>query len=124
VEYLQHLSIAVSVGPDCARIFLCGELDLNTADILRTRFNETFAGNGADRRSVIVLDLSDVTFCDAAGLRALRDIADKCFRLGTTLRLVNPSPKVRRVMELTDTLDQFNVEVDLRSSRGLDAERL
>ena len=114
VEYSEHLSIAVSFGPEGTRIFLCGELDLNTADTLHTRFNETFGRNGADRRSVIMLDLSEVTFCDAAGLHALRDVADKCCRLGTTLRLVNPSPKVRRVMELTDTLDQFNIDVELR----------
>ena|SRR5438105_3600151 len=114
MEYPQHFSIAVSLGPDGARIFLCGELDLNTASTLHTRFDETFGGNGADQRSVIMLDLSEVTFCDAAGLRALRDIDDKCCRLGTTLRLVNLSRRVRRVMELTDTLNQFDIGVDVR----------
>ena len=128
MDYPQQFSIAASLGPDRARIFLCGELDLNSASTLRSRFDETFGRNGADRRSVIMLDLSEVTFCDAAGLHALRDIADKCGRLGTTLRVGNLSSKVRRVMELTETLNQFNIEIDLcrpnqpadRSSRILE----
>lgn len=122
MEYPQQLSIAVSLGPDRARIFLCGELDLNSGSALRSRFDETFGRNGADRRSVIMLDLSEITFCDAAGLHALRDTADKCRRLGTTLRLINPSRKVRRVMELTDTLNQFNIEVDLRRPNNRPAD--
>src|SRR6266516_1613770 len=43
------LSIAISLGPDRARIFLQGELDLSTVDTLRTRFEEGIATNGEDR---------------------------------------------------------------------------
>jgi len=77
MQHPEYLSIAVSLGPDRARIFLCGELDLNTAHTLHTRFDETIAGNAVDRRSVILLDLSAISFCDAAGLHALREIANK-----------------------------------------------
>ena len=118
MKYSQQLSITVSLEPDRARVFLCGELDLNSTNALHTRFDEMFGGNGAGRRSVIFVDLSGITFCDAAGLHALRGIADKCCRLGTTVRFVNLSSKVRRVMELTETLTQFNIEIDLAGRRA------
>ena len=114
MDNAQQLAIDVSLGLDRARIFLCGELDMNSAATLQSRFDEIFGRNAADCRSLIMLDLSEVTFCDAAGLRALSDVVDKCCRLGAPLRLVNASPRVRRVMELTDTLSKFNLEVDLR----------
>jgi len=116
MDHAQDFSIAVSLGSDRARIFLCGELDLGSVATLHARFDENFLNRGVDRRSVIMLDLGDVTFCDAVGLHALRDLADKCRRLGTTLRIVNLPPNIRRVMELTDTLDQFNIDIDLRAA--------
>jgi anti-anti-sigma factor len=112
-----QLDIAVSLGPDRARIFLCGELDLNTVETFRTRLDETLTTKGDNRRSLVVLDLSDVTFCDSTGLHTLLDAASRCRQLGVTLRLVNVVAAVHRVMELTGTLGQFNVEVDLRPQR-------
>ena len=93
------LSIAISLGPNRARIFLRGELDLKTVETLHARFDETFSRD--DRRSLILLDLSDITFCDATGLHALTDLADKCRRLGATLRLVNVPPSTHRVIALS-----------------------
>ena len=111
MDDLMRLSIAISLGPDRARIFLRGELDLNTVDTFRTRFDEVLASNG-DRRSLIVLDLGAIKFCDSTGLHALLDLATRCHRLGVTLRLAHLAAAVRRVMELTDTIGNFNVEVD------------
>lgn len=114
MDNLSRFSIAVSLGPDRARIFLRGELDLSSVDLLRARFDETFSSNSDDHRSLILLDLTEIVFCDSTGLHALIRLADQCRRLGASLRLVNVPPNVRRVMELTDTLDQFNTEVDFR----------
>ena len=70
MDHAQHFSMAVSLGSDRARIFLGGELDLGSVATLHTRFDENFVNRGVDRRSVIMLDLGDVTFCDAIGLHA------------------------------------------------------
>jgi anti-anti-sigma factor len=108
-----RLAIVVSLGLDRARVFLQGELDLNTVETFRARIDDMLASTGDGRRSVIVLDLSDVTFCDSTGLHALLDVANRCHQLGATLRLSNLAAAVQRVMELTDTIGRFNVEVDL-----------
>jgi anti-sigma B factor antagonist len=119
-----QLAIAISLGPDRARIFLQGELDLNTVETFRTRFDDMLAGNGDGRRSLIVLDLSEVTFCDSTGLHTLLDVANRCDQLGVTLRLSNLAAAVQRVMELTDTFGRFNVEVDLRQHGTRDLGRI
>ena len=118
------LSIAISLGPDRARIFLDGELDLNTVETFRARFEDMLATNGDSRRSLIVLDLREVSFCDSTGLHTLLDAANRCHQLGVTLRLSNLATAVQRVMELTDTIGRFNVEVDLRPQSTRDLGRL
>jgi anti-sigma B factor antagonist len=119
-----QLSIAISPGPDRARIFLHGELDLNTVETFRARFDEMLATNGNGRRSFIVLDLGEVTFCDSTGLHTLLDLATRCHQLGVTLRLANLAAAVQRVMELTDTVGRFNVEVDVRPQDTQEPGRL
>ncbi len=119
-----QLSIAISLGPDRTRIFLEGELDLNTVETFRAPFDDMLATNGDSRRSLIVLDLSEVTFCDSTGLHTLLDVANRCHQLGVTLRLSNLAASVQRVMELTDTIGRFNLEVDLRPPSTRDLGRL
>jgi anti-anti-sigma factor len=108
----QPFSIAVSLGPDSSRVFLRGALDVKSAAEVHARVYEAVGNDGASRRSLLMVDLAEVTFCDAAGLRALCDVADRCRRLGMTMRLVNVPIGVRRIMQLTDTLAQFSIEID------------
>jgi anti-anti-sigma factor len=48
-----------------------------------------------------VLDLHGVTFMDAKGLATLVDIQRRARGAGGCVRLVAPSPSVRRVLKLT-----------------------
>jgi anti-anti-sigma factor len=89
-------SIAVSVDLPHARVRVAGELDRDSAhhlleavEILATR---------ADRRWQ--LDAADVTFCDAAGLRALTGAHAFAAAHGRSLRLVRRSRPVARLVSL------------------------
>jgi anti-anti-sigma factor len=62
--------------------------------------------------------------CDSTGLHTLLDVANRCRQLGVTLRLANLAAAVQRVMELTNIIGRFNVEVDLRPQRTRDLGRL
>jgi anti-sigma B factor antagonist len=109
MDTLDQLAIAISLGPNRARVFLRGELDLATAPILHNSVDGLLAGNG-QHPALLLIDLADLTFCDSSGLRALLRILERCHRVGTNLRLVNVPANVHRVFELTGTTGVLNIE--------------
>jgi anti-sigma B factor antagonist len=104
----DQLTIAISLGPDRARVYLRGELDLATAPLLHQHLDDLLAGNG-QHRSLVLIDLADLTFCDSSGLRVLLHILDRCQRVGTNLRLTNVPANIHRVFELTGTTSVLNI---------------
>jgi anti-sigma B factor antagonist len=55
---------------------------------------------------VVIADMTDTTFCDASGLRALAQEHQRGAFDGTELRLLRPSVDVLRALEMTG-LDQM-----------------
>ena len=78
-----------------------GELDLATADSLAAR---GYAAIGRQARALL-LDLAEVSFCDARGLSALVRIANHADRTGCRYGLIAPQPPVVKVLRITG-LDQ------------------
>jgi anti-anti-sigma factor len=72
---------------------LVGELDLAGVPEVRDRLVE-WQGD-------VELDCSGLTFIDASGLKMLGAIHYACARRGAKLLIVNPSPCVIRLLELT-----------------------
>ena len=83
-------------------LLLTGEIDSYTAPEL----SERLAGDPP----VEVLDLAGVTFIDSSGLRTLLAATRRASQLGTVVRLRNVRPTVRRMLEITGTADQFEIE--------------
>jgi anti-anti-sigma factor len=76
-----------------SRLVVRGECDCDNAGELARRLDDL-------GRVFVELDLSDVTFFDSASLRVVLT----AYRDNPKLRVVNPSRQVRRVLEITDTL--------------------
>ena len=72
---------------------LTGELDLATVNDLQ----ETVAALVDRAPEHLIVDLSDVTFMDSSGIALLLQVSQRLPR--TELR--NPSPLIRRVLDLT-----------------------
>ncbi|WP_165975473.1 STAS domain-containing protein [Actinomadura rubrisoli] len=74
-----------------------GELDIATAPALRERLT------GLLRPGIrlLVLDLSGVTFCDAAGLAVLVGTRRRANPRGIVMLLAAPGPQVLRVLRAT-----------------------
>jgi anti-sigma B factor antagonist len=72
-----------------------GELDMATADGLSQLLRDAAEGGGS-----VKLDFSGVSFMDSSGLRALLDAATRRNGSGPVV-LVNPSPQVRRVLDIS-----------------------
>lgn len=86
-----------------------GELDLATAPALEEALSAAFRDGAAEEVKVLSIDLSDVGFVDASGVRAVC----RCAALATqrelrcVLRLGDS--RNRRVFELCEVLDRFEL---------------
>lgn len=88
------------------RLALEGELDVHSADLLRS------IGLGAcnDGRTLI-LDLVDLTFVDSTGLGTIAQLQKRCTAGGGELVVTNVPDTVARMLEITG-LDKYLRTVD------------
>ena len=90
------MDVSVVDHPDdgVAVVALRGQLDIDTAAHLRGALRMVL------RRPVprIVVDLSDLTFCDSIGLSSLALAHNHCVESGGYLRLAAPNPFLRKVL--------------------------
>jgi anti-anti-sigma factor len=99
---------AADVRDDAVYIVVRGEMDISNADRLATCFDEACAAG----RPAIVFDLSGVTYCDSSALHVLTRAVERCEPLGLSMSVVGARGTVRRVFEITDTIDAFNIKDD------------
>ncbi|MGI5164381.1 STAS domain-containing protein [Spirillospora sp. CA-253888] len=78
-------------------VALHGELDIASAPELRTHLLGTLQHSAR----LLILDLGEVTFCDAAGLAVLVAAGRRATEAGVTLHLANPRPQVTRLLLIT-----------------------
>jgi anti-anti-sigma factor len=79
------------------RVQLRGELDLATADVVADRLRRL-----RERRAVVLLDLDELAFIDAAGLRVVVAAAQDAAKDGWVFTVTRGSAPVRRLFELLD----------------------
>src|SRR4051794_37416230 len=82
-------------------VVLSGELDMETSQLLR---DAMLRAEDADGRGV-TLDMQDVSFIDSSGLRVLVAF----YRHNRRMTILKPSVPVRRVLELSGTIDLFDI---------------
>ena len=87
---LRHAVHAGAVG-----IVMVGELDVAAADDARDVISRAQAA-----APEVICDLHDVSFIDPCGLHVLVDAAASARRNNARLTLANPSPSVRRLIDL------------------------
>lgn len=75
-----------------------GEIDVFTSASLEQYLRTAMI----DNRARIVLDLSEVTFIDGAGLRVLERCRQDCWDQGLSFGVTQPAPHIRRLLELVD----------------------
>jgi anti-sigma B factor antagonist len=83
-----------------------GELDLHITPELQDRVVAAIEG-GAE---LVVVDLSGVTFIDSMALGVLLGAVNRLRRRGGNLRLVVPSPDLRRIFEISHLDQVFTLE--------------
>jgi anti-sigma B factor antagonist len=83
-------------------VTVSGDLDISNAGTLE----QAVASITAERPERVVFDLSGLRFMDSAGIAVWPECAGKV----KTVRLRDPSPAVRRVVELTGLTDVLSIE--------------
>ena len=85
---------------------LAGELDLDRADEVSDSLATAAEGPGC---RFLRVDVSDLGFIDSYGLGALVSARNSAAAQGVTLTLVEPSPPVRKAVEVTGLGDVFGL---------------
>jgi anti-sigma B factor antagonist len=104
----ELLSVSISLGIDRTRLHLRGELDMASAPVLSECLDKAIDDDGI--RPTVLMDVNDLTYCDFSGIRALLDAAHRCYKNGAYFRVVGARDNVRRVFEITDTIEILNVD--------------
>jgi anti-anti-sigma factor len=105
VERDRAAEVAIDIRSDPTGvpiITVSGELDISNAGKLEA----TVASAAAERPERLIFDLSGLRFMDSAGIAVLLGAAAKV----STVHLRDPSPAVRRVVELTGLTGVLSIE--------------
>ena len=98
----ETATLKVSVDPSGTPILkVTGELDLSSVGPIYSAIAPVLA----TRPDHIVFDLSELRFMDSSGLRIFLSVADQI----AEVELRDPSPTVRKVIELTGTSGAFTL---------------
>jgi anti-sigma B factor antagonist len=98
-----QLELAYRQASDGGIVTARGELDIATAEQAWT-----YLRGVVDRqRGPLTVNLSELTFCDAAGLSVLARTAGRARELGREVRLTAARPSLLRIMKITGMDEAF-----------------
>jgi anti-sigma B factor antagonist len=107
-EACGQLTVSDSTTQDGARVVsVAGELDLDGEMALRSALSSALRADPLPR--LLVLDLSDLTFCDSSGLNLLLRARLEAEDRSITLRLVCHGATVLRLLRTTGTDTLFDI---------------
>lgn len=99
-----HLELAYQVAADGrATVQVRGELDIATADQAYAYLRDIVDSQDGP----VMMNLSGLTFCDAAGLGVLARVAGHARRSGRSLKLTAARPSLVRIMHITGMDEAF-----------------
>jgi anti-sigma B factor antagonist len=116
----MNLRIATADDTDPVIVVLSGELDIASAPELENTL-DTLLSSGRIR---IVIDLTDLSFCDSTGISVFVRANNKCVDQGGYLRMAAPSRNVARVLAVVGLLDRFPTYRSVDAARNADATAL
>jgi anti-anti-sigma factor len=104
----RGLLIYTTVREDVERVRVCfsGEIDLASSDLIDVAIGDALR---LHRPRHVDLDLAEVRFIDASGIRALLRCHERTVEAGCRLAVTNPQPLVYRIMEITGVLVKLAV---------------
>jgi anti-sigma B factor antagonist len=104
LTHALQLELAYQVAADGkATVKVRGELDIATADQAYAYLRDVVDS----QRGPVMMNLSELSFCDAAGLGVLARVAGHARRSGRSLKLTAARPSLLRIMAITGMDEAF-----------------
>jgi anti-anti-sigma factor len=107
---LSQFSVAVDVQPDATTVRCYGRLIIESTNILRAEVQKLIKPE-----SRIVLDLTNLTYCDSMGLGSVISLYVSSKSAGCRLEVINLGPNVRRLFSVANLLSLFEPIADSNS---------
>ena len=101
---MKPADYSVSYESGVLLIKVSGEIDHHSAKPLRESIDRELFYY---RAATVILDLSAISFMDSAGLGLILGRYNRVLELDGTLRLLNPTKEIQRLMELADSLTEI-----------------
>jgi anti-anti-sigma factor len=104
LAHTLQLEMAYQVAADGkATVHVRGELDIATADQAYAYLRDVVDSQDGP----VMMNLSELSFCDAAGLGVLAKVAAHARRSGRSLKLTAARPSLLRIMAITGMDEAF-----------------
>jgi len=108
---MDALHLTTSSHEDTVTVAVSGELDIATTEVLRSHLYDVLErGNGGE----VVLEVSELSFIDAAGLGTLVAIRRQARHHDATLSLSGIPPAMARLLRITELDGYFPLWQDDR----------
>ncbi len=91
------MSVKIELNDQVMIAYLNGEIDHHTAADIRTDIDIRVEGSHPD---ILILDFTNVSFMDSSGIGLVMGRYKLMNDIEGTLKIVNPSPQIRKVMSL------------------------
>ncbi len=91
------MSIKIELNDQTMIAYLNGEIDHHTATDIRTDIDIRVEGS---HPNLLILDFTNVSFMDSSGIGLVMGRYKLMKDIGGNLKIVNPSPQIRKVMSL------------------------
>jgi len=98
-----QLDTQIETRPNGATLTIKGEVDLAVVHSLATAFEKACAAAPPE----LIVDVSEMTYCDSAGVAQFVTASTICDRDGFSMRIVGATPIVRRVFEGCGLVDML-----------------
>ncbi len=102
----ENMIKSISSGKNLT-IFIEGDIDHHNARQIRSRIDTKVF---IQRPSELVLDLSRVSFMDSSGLGLILGRYTKAVELGIDFKVINPTPQIKRILDLAGTERLIKIE--------------
>ncbi len=88
-------------------VFIEGDIDHHNARAVRSRIDTKLY---IQRPDELIIDLSRVSFMDSSGLGLILGRYTKATELGIVFKVANPTPQIRRILDLAGTERLIKIE--------------